>query len=129
MIDAVRTLPFDTQFFIGFILLAALALHVRFNVRAVTNGPTILTTLGIFATFFGIAMGLAKFDSANIQDSIPELLSGLKTAFWASVCGVGCALTLKIRDHLFGHDADPLTMGGHDDVGAVEIVQGLGRVE
>ncbi|WP_166484973.1 hypothetical protein [Nitrosomonas eutropha] len=43
--------------------------------------PTILTTTGIFATFFGIALGLADFDAANIQASIPALLAGLKTAF------------------------------------------------
>lgn len=59
---------------------------------------TILTTMGITATFLGIAIGLWKFDTNDIQNSIPELLSGLKTAFWASFIGVTGALVLKLRD-------------------------------
>lgn len=124
-----QSLPLDTQIFIAFILFVALTFHIRFNARTVANGPTILTTLGIFATFFGIAIGLANFDQANIQESIPHLLQGLKTAFWASVVGVGCALTIKFRDQLFGHQQDPLALPGHDDVGAAEVVYGLGRIE
>jgi hypothetical protein len=64
--------------------------------------PTILTTTGIFFTFLGIALGLAHFDTENIQASIPALLGGLKTAFWASVAGVGGALTIKFRHFFFG---------------------------
>ncbi len=129
ILEEFRSLPQETQVFIGFILFAAVLLHIRFNARAVSNGPTILTTVGIFATFFGIALGLSRFNTADVQGSIPQLLAGLKTAFWASVVGVGCALTIKFRDHLFGHAHDPLALPGHDDVGAAEIVQGVGRVE
>lgn len=124
-----QSLPLETQVFVGFIVFVALIFHLKFNARSVANGPTILTTLGIFATFFGIAVGLANFDQTSIQESIPQLLQGLKTAFWASVVGVGCALTIKFRDQLFGHKQDPLALPGHDDVGAVEIVHGLGRIE
>ena len=76
--------------------------HLRFNATAVDSGPTILTTTGIFATFLGIALGLLHFDTANIQSSVPALLAGLKTAFWASVVGVGGALSLKLRQLVSG---------------------------
>jgi len=80
------------------IVVALLYVHmVRFDATAASQGPAIFTTVGIFATFFGIALGLLHFDVSNIQGSVPALLDGLKTAFWASVFGVGAALTVKIR--------------------------------
>jgi hypothetical protein len=45
---------------------------------------------------------LLHFDVSNIQGSVPALLDGLKTAFWASVFGVAAALTIKIRYAIFG---------------------------
>lgn len=59
--------------------------------------PASLTSLGIFGTFLGIAIGLFEFDINNIQTSVPSLLLGLKTAFWSSVVGLAGALSLKIR--------------------------------
>jgi phage-related tail protein len=85
------------------IVLAVFYVHfVRFDATAASNGPAIFTTVGIFATFLGIALGLLHFDVSNIQGSVPSLLDGLKTAFWASVFGVGAALTVKIRYAFFG---------------------------
>jgi hypothetical protein len=89
----IRGLPPVTLAFIVIIILAAIVFHINYGEKAVHAGPTILTTIGIFATFLGIAMGLSRFETTNIQESVPELLSGLKTAFWASVFGVGFALT------------------------------------
>lgn len=59
--------------------------------------PASLTSLGIFGTFLGIAIGLFEFDINNIQTSVPSLLLGLKTAFWSSVVGLAGALSLKVR--------------------------------
>lgn len=87
----------ETLVFIGIICLLAIFFHVRYNQKTSEQAPTILTTLGIFATFFAIAIGLLKFDSLNIQDSVPALLDSMKTAFWASVFGVGWALTFNFR--------------------------------
>ena len=39
------------------------------------------------------AMGLLDFNADDIQGSVPALLSGMKTAFFASVAGVFAALT------------------------------------
>lgn len=122
-----ETLPLVTQILVGVILIAAVVFHLRYNHRVVTLGPTILTTLGIFATFVGIACGLSQFDPTSIQASIPALLGGLKTAFWASVFGVGAALTLKLREFVFGAGGsadDPAA----DEVTAADLVRHLRNI-
>src|SRR5438105_12698261 len=58
--------------------------------------------LGIFRCFLGIALGLFHFDADNIQGSVPSLLNGIKTSFWASIAGIGCAITIKARYQIFG---------------------------
>ena len=73
-----------------------------YNVRSAHDAPSIFTTGGIFFTFVGIAEGLFSFDVAKIEDSVPLLLGGLKTAFLASVVGVFIALSIKLRSVLFG---------------------------
>lgn len=50
------------------------------------------TTLGMLGTFVGIAVGLCSFDSSNINNSIPQLLSGLKFAFVTSIVGLICSM-------------------------------------
>ena len=55
-----------------------------------------------FFTFLGIAEGLYEFNPQKIDASIPALLDGLKTAFIASVVGVGAALSLKLRYAVLG---------------------------
>lgn len=56
--------------------------------RIVEYFPTAVSTLGVLGTFFGITMGLVAFDSGNLSQSIPELLDGLKTAFFTSLAGM-----------------------------------------
>ncbi|MBY0407610.1 MAG: hypothetical protein K2Q01_07950 [Rickettsiales bacterium] len=92
----------ETQGFIVVILLFALYFHIRFTPEVVYKAPSFLTTLGILGTFFGIAVGLLDFDPANVQKSVPMLIDGVKTAVWASACGVFCALTIKFRDIISG---------------------------
>ena len=74
----------------------------RYNVMSITYGPTILTMIGIFGCFLGIAIGLMHFDTANVQGSVPSLLAGIKTSFWSSVIGIGGALAIKMRLLLLG---------------------------
>lgn len=121
-------LPAETKAFLIAIAVLTVAFHVRFTARSAGNGPTILTTLGIFATFIGIALGLSEFDTANVQASVPALLTGLKTAFWASVAGVGGALTLKIRDHALGHRL-PEGHAETSEVTAADLVGELRHVQ
>lgn len=77
----------------------------RYDRFAAIHGPEILTTMGIFGCFFGIALALLNFDPKDVTHSVPELLNGVKTAFWASVCGVAGALAIKVRQR-FG--AEPV---------------------
>ena len=101
--EIVNTLPLHAKAFIGAMVVFGLYFHLfAFNAKAAAHGPAIFTTLGIFATFLGIALGLLRFDVGDVQRSVPALLDGLKTAFWASVFGVGIALTFKIRHALWG---------------------------
>ncbi len=69
----------------------------RFDRFAVSHGPEILTTIGIFGCFLGIALAMLHFDARNVSASVPQLLEGVKTAFWASVSGVAGALALRVR--------------------------------
>jgi hypothetical protein len=95
-----------TLFFMAAILGSTLYLLVfRYDRFAVIHGPEILTTMGIFGCFVGIAIALLSFDPTDVRNSVPQLLNGVKTAFWASVCGVAGALALKLRQR-FG--AEPV---------------------
>ncbi|WP_324034952.1 MotA/TolQ/ExbB proton channel family protein [Aeromonas caviae] len=58
--------------------------------------PTLLTTLGILGTFAGIVSGLLGFDVSNIDGSIGNLLSGLKTAFITSLVGMFLSIFYKL---------------------------------
>ncbi|WP_413530633.1 type II Zorya anti-phage system protein ZorA2 [Rahnella inusitata] len=62
--------------------------------------PTLMTALGILGTFVGVVIGLLHFDTTNIENSIPVLLGGLKTAFITSIVGMLGALAFNIADTL-----------------------------
>ena len=68
-----------------------------YNSHSAGHAPTILTSIGIFGTFLGVALGLLEFDTDNIQASVPGLIEGLKTAFWTSIVGLLGALIVKFR--------------------------------
>jgi len=91
-----------TQSAIVFITLIAIVFHVRWTRRNTALGPTFLTTLGIFFCFIGIAWGLLNFDPTDVKLSIPRLLAGIRTSFWASVAGIFWALTIKARLAIWG---------------------------
>jgi len=57
--------------------------------------PTIISTLGVLGTFLGITKGLMSFDTATLDQSIPVLLDGLKTAFFTSLLGMSGSLVLN----------------------------------
>lgn len=62
------------------------------NIKHKTGHKSDYTTLGMLGTFLGIAVGLFSFDSSNINNSIPQLLSGLKFAFVTSIVGLVCSI-------------------------------------
>lgn len=58
------------------------------NRRVVEYFPTLVSTLGVLGTFWGITKGLIAFDTTDLDRSIPGLLDGLKTAFFTSLAGM-----------------------------------------
>jgi DNA anti-recombination protein RmuC len=126
---AITTLPTPTLFFIGTIVIFTVYGNIKYSENVVAYAPTILTTIGIFATFLGIALGLHNFDTKNIQASVPDLLEGLKTAFWASVAGVGGALVIKLR-HFFVMTTQKAVGTGIDgEVTATDLAQILQSIQ
>ena len=59
------------------------------------TAASILTIVGVLGTFIGIYIGLQEFNPEALQDSIKDLLDGLKIAFSTSIVGIGSALLLK----------------------------------
>lgn len=83
--------------------------------------PTLLTSLGIFGTFLGIAIGLINFDHSNIEGSIDDLLAGMKTAFITSLVGMFFSILFKFITTVFkGRKVVEVT-----DVSNTDIYQSL----
>lgn len=57
--------------------------------------PSFISTLGVLGTFLGITKGLMYFNTRDLENSIPELLDGLKTAFFTSLLGMSGSLILN----------------------------------
>lgn len=62
----------------------------------------IIMSTGVLGTFVGIFIGLIGFDTRALQDSVPLLLDGLKTAFYTSIMGMGLAIALSIIQRIRG---------------------------
>lgn len=89
-----------TDIFLG-VLLAVFLLSCAWKRRNKHHpftqyAPTLLTTLGILGTFFGIVAGLLAFDVQDIDGSIQGLLSGMKTAFITSLAGMFLSIAYKV---------------------------------
>lgn len=66
--------------------------------RFIEYAPTLMTSLGMLGTFWGVVLGLLDFDTVNIDHSIPSLLSGLKTAFVTSIFGMLASISFNAID-------------------------------
>lgn len=107
MLEALTTLSVTGQIslaicsFIVLIVIVSILFRRTAHRRDKPVGPVIslapgaVISLGIFGTFLGIYLGLRNFDPTNINDSIPQLLEGLKTAFITSLFGMFFSLLLK----------------------------------
>lgn len=64
-----------------------------------------LSTLGVLGTFWGITEGLIGFNANELENSIPILLNGLKTAFFTSLCGmISSVLVNAIVNYLYDEE-------------------------
>ena len=58
------------------------------NLYLYNSLPGVFTTIGVLGTFLGIFFGLQDFNTTDIENSIPSLLEGLKSAFLTSIIGI-----------------------------------------
>jgi ABC-type transporter Mla subunit MlaD len=87
-----------TLILIGIVTALTIYFHFfNYSSKTADLAPNILTSIGIFGTFLGVALGLWSFDTTDIHGSVPKLMDGLKTAFWSSIAGLLGALTIKLR--------------------------------
>lgn len=95
---------------IAVVFLGSLILIFRFknsgtavcNRRTIELMPQIVSMIGVLGTFFGITIGLLAFQEDDLDKSIPELLGGLKTAFFTSLGGMlGSMILNAIINRLF----------------------------
>ena len=86
---------------LGFMFLLIAFFHgPSYSAQTVRSAPSILTSFGIFGTFLGIAFGLMRFDSANIEASVPIMIDGLGVAVWSSIVGILGGLSIRLRSTL-----------------------------
>ncbi|MCD6162089.1 MAG: MotA/TolQ/ExbB proton channel family protein, partial [candidate division Zixibacteria bacterium] len=78
-----------------FLILMFVAFRITPERKRGDKLPTILTSIGILGTFMGIFIGLWNFNVNAVQESIPQLLEGLKIAFMTSIVGIFSALIIK----------------------------------
>lgn len=95
--------------------------------------PSLSVSIGIFGTFWGIFLGLAGFDAANISESIPALLNGMKTAFFTSLLGMSVSLVLKLfysvqEDRTAKGSTDPMVCLQNMEHSSKEIVARIDKL-
>ena len=73
---------------------------------------SLIVSTGVLGTFIGIFIGLLGFDTANIKESVPLLLEGLKTAFITSIGGMAISILLSAtqKSSGLGQAEDELAM-------------------
>lgn len=113
--------------FIAAIAATTIYFHIRFDRFSVSHGPEVLTTMGILGCFTGITIALFSFDPNNIQQSVPSLLGGIRTAFWASLAGVLGALTLRFAQR-FRSITEPESDAGQETE-VVDVVRAIERMD
>ncbi len=94
-----------TEFLPWFIIIPSVFFMLRYfyddckniiNNKAPKDFRAVIVSIGVLGTFAGILIGLLKFDSENISDSVPLLLEGLKTAFGTSVLGLLLSIIIGV---------------------------------
>jgi len=108
---------------IAFAVTTIILAYKKVSEAFVKYAPSLLTSLGILGTFTGIVIGLYHFDPADIDESIPLLLNGLKTAFMTSLVGIGSALIVKV---ILTHPFKSLDLSeGMEDVDASDLLRAI----
>ena len=76
--------------------------HLHYSLKEIkedpfyeSEGPQAVASLGVLGTFLGITYSLFSFNSNGIEQSVPALLDGMKTAFVTSILGMCFSLFMK----------------------------------
>jgi ABC-type transporter Mla subunit MlaD len=93
--------------------------------------PNLSITIGILGTFTGVYFGLKEFDVSSINDSIPSLLEGLKTAFTTSIAGMLSSIVLKLLfESLSTIEQGKSVVKDENPIEILKtIAEGIGKVE
>lgn len=81
--------------FVIFILILAII-----DIRSKKDFKSQIVSVGVLGTFVGIFIGLQNFDPQDIINSVNDILTGLKTAFFTSIVGMSIATLLSIFEKL-----------------------------
>ena len=111
--------------FASAILLSPLQLKRIQTLNTIANT---VVSLGILGTFLGIFLGLINFDVTNISASVPQLLTGLKTAFLTSIAGLISSLILKSYPQVYGIQI-PKSDSKKDEANIETMINLLSRIE
>ena len=95
--------------------------------RFVAMTATSLATLGILGTFTGILIGLLHFNVDQIDDSVPNLLAGLKIAFTTSIVGISAAIIFRICRAFSPTQASADGIGPEDILSVLEEIRNDAR--
>ena len=84
-----------------------------------SGATTVLPSIGILGTFFGVFIALLNFDQTNMQGSMNLIIDGLKIAFITSIFGLFTGIVIKLVQSSQNDSDSP------DGVGAEEILTEL----
>ena len=84
--------------------------------RISSIAPGAMMSLGILGTFLGIFIGLLDFDIININESVPQLLEGLKIAFGTSILGLTYAIAFRIINPIIVRSTTKAEDSSIDDI-------------
>lgn len=94
--------PFTLVFILA-IVLVVFFFRKKMTANALAN---MATSIGILGTFFGITLSLVDFNVNDVAGSVPQLLEGLKIAFFTSIAGLFASLIIKGLPYTFGQNIE-----------------------
>lgn len=95
-----------TFIFIAIWAVLTIGFPIYFRKRGAQEGQMLATGFGILGTFIGIVIGLLHFDTGNIDQSVPQLLDGLRFAFFTSITGMGFSLLIGAFPKALGFETE-----------------------
>lgn len=123
--------------FTAFMLALAFWDYLSYGKQKHRDFKSIIMSTGVLGTFVGIFVGLQDFDVSNVENSVPSLLAGLKTAFYTSILGMALAILLSIVQKSKAVKSDfenmldyfSLQAGKLDKLEKLEKLESLGKLQ